>query len=326
MYKYKLQEVVILCVTSMVLAGAVRGAETYRLERSGEWKNLTDKDKYLSAAANIKQLVSMGQTKEVKIALEQLKKDFPEVAGPDLDAFMKAEMLFAKGKYTKAVRGYDAFMSKYPESGLYEAAMDREFAIATAYLGGVKRTILGIFRIRAYEEGEKIMDKIIDRSGNTPIAQKAALAVAESYEKRKKFNEAYLRWSDTSSRWPSGKIGEDALLSMARCKHAAYRGPKYDVSGVVSAKSYYENFQQRYPKDAEELKIGEKLKQINEQLAYKQYETGRYYEKAGSIEQANFYYQMVLSDWPQSKAAKMIEQAKAQKTEPQSAKTKAQNG
>ncbi len=279
MYKYKLQEVVILCVTSMILAWSAGAAETYRLERNGEWKNLSDnKDKYLSAVANIKQLVSMGQTKEVEKALEQLKKDFPEIAGQDLDAFMKAEMLFAKKKYTKAVRSYDAFMSKYPESGLYEAAMDREFEMATAYLGGEKRRVLGIFRISSYDEGEKIMDKIIDRAGNMPIAEKAALAVAESYEKRKKFNEAYLRWSDISSRWPSGQIGEDSLLAMARCKHAAYRGPKYDASGLVSAKSYYENFQQRYPKDAEKINVGEKLKQINEQLAYKEYETGRYYE------------------------------------------------
>jgi outer membrane protein assembly factor BamD (BamD/ComL family) len=306
----------------MILAGAAGAAETYRLERNGEWKNLTDKDKYLSAIANIKQLVSMGQTKEVKKALEQLKKDFPETAGPDLEAFMKAEMLFAKGKYTKAVRSYDAFMSKYPESGLYEAALDREFAIATAYLGGEKRTVLGIFRIRGYEEGEKIMDKIIDRAGNTPIAEKAALSVAQSYEKRKKFNEAYLRWSDISSRWPSGQIGKDALLAMARCKHAAYRGPKYDGSGLVSAKSYYENFQQRYPKDAEELKVAEKLKQINEQLAYKQYETGRYYERTGNVQQANFYYQMVSNEWPQSTAAKMIENAKTQNSEPKKDKTR----
>jgi outer membrane protein assembly factor BamD (BamD/ComL family) len=292
----------------MILAGAAAAAETYRLERNGEWKSLSDnKDKYLSAVANIKQSVSMGQTKEVKKALEQLKKDFPEIAGQDLEAFMKAEVLFAKKKYTKAVRSYDEFMSKYPESGLYEAALDREFEIATAYLGGEKRRVLLIFRISGYDEGEKIMDKIIDRAGNTSIAEKAALAVAESYEKRKKFNEAYLRWSDISSRWPSGQIGEESLLAMARCKHAAYRGPKYDGSCLVSAKSYYENFQERYPKDAEKINAAEKIKQINEQLAYKQYETGRYYEKTGDTQQANFYYQMVLDGWPQSTAAKMIE-------------------
>jgi len=312
MYKYKLREVVILCVTSMILAGgASAAAETYRLERNGEWKNITDKDKYLSAVANIKQLVSMGQTKEVKKALEQLKKDFPEIAGQDLDAFMKAEMLLAKKKYTKAVKGYDAFMSKYPESGLYEAALDREFEIATAYLGGEKMRVLLIFRISGYDEGEKIMDKIIDRAGNTPIAEKAALAVAESYEKRNKFNEAYLRWSDISSRWPSGQIGEDSLLAMARCKHAAYRGPKYDASCLVSAKSYYENFQERYPKDAEKINAAEKIKQINEQLAYKQYETGRYYQRTGNTQQANFYYQTVLDGWPASSAAKMIEHPKS---------------
>jgi len=287
-------------------------AETYRRERNGQWESLSEKDKYISEVSKIKRLVSTGQTKEVGRALEQLKRDFPEIVGPDLDAFMKAEMFFARGKYTKGVRGYDDFLSKYPESEFHEAAMDREFAIATAYLSGERRTVLGIFRIRGYEEGEKIMDRIIDRSGNTPMAERAALAVAKGYEKRGKFNEAYQRWSEISSRWPTGQMGKDALLAMARCKHAAYRGPKYDASGLVSAKSYYENFRERYPKDAGEIGVDEKLRQINEQLAYKQFETGQYYQRTGSEEPAGFYYRMVTANWPQSTAARMVENMKSQ--------------
>jgi outer membrane protein assembly factor BamD len=153
------------------------------------------------------------------------------------------------------------------------------------------------------------MERITDRAGDAPIAKKAAVAVAKSYENRRKFNGAYHKWSEVSSLWPTGPLGKDALLGMARCKHAAYIGPRYDASNLVSAKSYYENFRVRHPGDAAKIDVDGRLKQINEQLAYKQFSIGRYYQKTGNEQSANLYYRMVLRNWPDSTAAKMAKTA-----------------
>jgi outer membrane protein assembly factor BamD (BamD/ComL family) len=290
-------------------------AETWHLQKGQDWKAVhTEKDKYLLAVAEIKQLVNMGQTEAVRKSVNRLKRDFPEIAGPDLDAFMQAEMLYCEGKFTEAVRSYDKFLSEYPESPLTEAALTRQFAIATAFLSGQKKRVLKILRIKGYAEGIKIMESITDRAGNAPIAVKAAVACAESYEKRGKFDQAYHKWSQIQSRWPIGRIAKKALLGMARCKHAAYKGPTYDASDLISANSYYQNFKERYPQDAEELDIDGKLKQINEQLAYKHFRIGRYYQQTGSKQSANFYYQMVMDNWPETTAAEMVKIATDEKT------------
>lgn len=236
----------------------------------------------------------------------KLKKGFAATTGADLDAFIEAERFFVEGKLAKAARGYDKFLAEFPESELYEAALERQFAIATAFLDGKKKKVLGLFKIKGYAEGEKIMERINDRAGDAPIAVEAAVAVAQSLQKREKFTEAYHQWSQISSRWPTGQIGKDALLAMAQCKHAAYRGAKYDVSNLISAKSYYENFKLRYPEDAERIDVDGKLKQINEQLAWKQLGIGRYYQKIGNTQSANFYYQMVVDNWPKSMAAEKV--------------------
>ncbi len=311
MFKYGIRLITVLAAITLLPGSLSVSAETWRLDKEQGFKAVSaqSQDKYLLAVAQIKQMINTGQSKGVSKALNQLKKDFPEIAGPDLDAFIKAEVLFSRGKLVKAVRGYDKFLAKFPESELYEAALDREFAIATAFLAGQKIPVLKIFRIRGYEQGEKVMEKITDRAGNAPIGIKAALAVARSQEKRRKYNDAYLKWSQISSRWPTGQTGKDALLGMARCKHAAYIGPKYDASGLVSAKSYYENFKARYTKDAEELGIDEILRQINEQLAYKQFSIAQFYQKSGNKPAANLYYQMVIDNWPDSTAAKMTKTA-----------------
>ncbi len=308
MCKYK--ERIIVATAFIVLLSARLGfpAETWRLGRDEQWKPVSAEDKYVLAVAEIKRLVNMGETRAVGEAIEQLKQDFPEIAGPDLDAFLAAEVLYCEGKFTRAGRAYEKFLSEYPQSELYEAVLDRQFAIATAYLGGLKRPVLGIFRMTGYAEGERIMDRIIDRAGNSPLAMKAALAVADSYETRGKFVEAHERWSEISSRWPTGQIGRDALLGMARCKHAAYKGPNYDSTHLISAKSYYERFKMRYPQDAEGLDVDGRLKQIDEQLAYKQLSVGEHYQRAGNKQAANLYYQMVVDDWPESTAARMAKE------------------
>jgi outer membrane protein assembly factor BamD (BamD/ComL family) len=284
-------------------------ADTWRLGEEGQWKAVSADDKYLLAVAEIKNLINMGETAAVGEAVDKLKKDFPEVAGPDLDAFMKAEMLYCEGKYTRAVRSYDKFLANFPKSQLYEAALDRKFAIGTAFLGGQKKRVLGVFMMSRYDEGIKVMERISDRAGNAPIAKRAAVAIAQSYEKREKYNDAYHKWSEISGRWPGGQLGQDALLNMARCKHAAYRGPKYDVSNLVSAKSYYENYKLRYPEAAKEIDVEKILEQIDGQLAYKEFTIGEYYQKTAHNRAAELYYQMVSSNWPDSTATEMTKMA-----------------
>ena len=259
--------------------------------------------------------LTRGRSAQAKKAIAKFKKDFPQVSKADFDAFMQAEIFFARGKFTKAVESYDKLLDEFPQSEFCDAALDRKFAIATAFLSGQKIPVLGIFKISGFESGQKVMDKISDRAGDAPIAKKAALAVAEKLEEKEKFDEAYDKWSQISSRWPTGQIGKDALLAMARCKHAVYKGTKYNATNLISAKTYYENFRQRYPQDANQFGIDAKISQINEQLAYKQLSIAQYYKRTGSIEAANLYYNMVVTDWPDSIAAKIAVEQVNQKSD-----------
>jgi len=287
-------------------------AETWHLNKGRDWKVLSEQhsDRYIAAVAEIKLLVSSGKTDAAQRAFDKLKQDFPEIAGADLDAFIKAEMFYCQGKFSRAVVFYDKLLTEFPESTFHQAALDRQFAIATAFLAGRRKTVLAVFRIRGYAEGIGIMEKITDRAGQSPTGLKAAVAVAKHYEKRKKFNHAYDKWAQISSQYGSAsEVGKQALLALAKCKQAAYRGHKYDVSDLVSAKSYYHNFQMRYPRDAESLNVERIIQQINGQLAYKQFSVGQYYQKAGNRLSANLYYQMVCDNWPQTEAAEMAKTA-----------------
>jgi outer membrane protein assembly factor BamD (BamD/ComL family) len=300
------KKILAVSIALLTMMAAPALTETWQLQAGDQFQSLENnpEGKFLLEMAKIKDLIDQGKSNQVPAALEDLKAQFPDIAGADLDAFIAAELLTTRGKFQKAVRSYEAFLNEYPSSKLYDAAMQRLFAIGTAYLQGQKRSFLFI-KWKGYADGEKIMDTIVERAGDAPIAVKAAVSVAQGYENRKKFIEAAEKWSEISSMWPTGQTGKQALLGLARSNHLAYNGPRYDASTLLSAKSYYENFVEKYPDDAKTLQIEDRIKQIDEQLAYKKFSIAKQYEKAQAPLSANLYNEMVIKQWPDSTAAKM---------------------
>ncbi|MDD5458530.1 MAG: outer membrane protein assembly factor BamD [Phycisphaerae bacterium] len=286
----------------MLLLGGLGFCDTWQLGPSQGFERVDSND-FDVQVSRLKQAFGEGDNKKAMGIFKKLVIRYPALAGEDFYSYIEAEIEFGKNHYTRAVRKYIEFLDKYPKSAFYEAALDRLDQIGTAYLHGRKKVVIGFIRIKGYAEGIKIMERIIGRDGDGPLAQRAAIAVAEHYEKRHNWAEAYDQWSFIHSRWPGGDIGKKSLLAMGRTKHAGYQGPRYDASWLVSAKSYYQAFAERYPVEAAELKISEKIQQIDEQMAYKQLTIAKYYQKTKSGQAANLYYQMIVDDWPQSVSA-----------------------
>jgi hypothetical protein len=287
-------------------------AETWVLDNNQDLKTVSQQsqDKFLKAVADVKMLVNTGQTSKAKKEFKALKAEFPEIAGPDLDLFIKAELLLSQKKLTRSAKTYDKLLSDYPKSKLHDAAIEREFSIGKTFLAGRKKRFLGFIPISGYAEGIGIMEKVTDHAGiNSQIGTEAAVAAATNYEQRHKYSESYLKWWEVSSQWPSGEIGRQALLGMARTKDEQYnQNPEtkrafYDSSSLRTARSYYEKFRAMYPTDPEIPNIIKKLDEIYEQLAYKDLNVALFYRRTGNQTAANLYFEMVISDWPKSQAA-----------------------
>jgi len=293
-------------------------AQTWVLDPQAGWQDVADlpQGEYLTAISQIKQQLASGKSGDGVAALEQLKADFPELAGGDLEVFIEAEKIYAKRNLGKAGKLYKEFLDTWPDSPLQPAAMERYFSIGTAFLQGQKRTFLWVLRLPAFDDGVNIMRNIADKAGNSPIALRALQVTAENQERRKRFIEAYHTWAEIAARWPTGAEGRDALLRMARALHASYDGPDYDESVLRGAQSYFEDYMQRYPQIAEELKLSETLRLITEQLAYKQYEVGRYYERIGNQDAAHRHYRQVIEQWPDTGVAQMAAERLGPDTEP----------
>lgn len=310
-----------LAVLAALLCSIAPATETLKLQDGEDWQSVSGDPqlRYEKAFSDLKELVRSGDAGDVKEFLAQLKDDFPQRVGPDLELYAMGELEYWKDHYAKAMVKYEKLLKDYPGSEFAQATMDREFDIANAYLGGRKKTVLGLLRIRGYSEGVEIMERLSDRAGlddPNSIGLKAAIAVGEHYEAREKYIEAYLKWSEIASYWEMGPVGKRAILRMAENNFAAYnkpserRQPLLDASKLETARTYYERFALRYPADARKQGIPAKLKRIDEQMAYKQYTIGQYYQRTNKTKAADFYYAMVMDNWPDTKAAGMAKAAR----------------
>jgi len=299
---------VMLAIAVLSPPVAMGSADTWRVQQDEAWEPVPakDQDTYLLAVARTEQLVSTGQSKALAAEWNLLKPKFTEIEESDLDTFIKAELYFCQDKFSKAATTYSKFLdTDYEDSALYQAALERQFHIASAFLGGRKVRVLGVLDWSGYATGIRMMEKISERAEGRPIGTQATVAAARHYEQRGKFPEAYLKWAEVSWQQQYGELAREALLAMARCKHATYRGPKHNAAHLRSAKTYYEAFQARYPEEAAKLNIDDTLEEIDEQMAYKQLTVGQYYQRASKTQAANLYYDMVIRNWSETKAAEM---------------------
>ncbi|MHC4835080.1 MAG: tetratricopeptide repeat protein [Planctomycetota bacterium] len=285
-------------------------AETYRLSAESGWQSTEDspESQYLLEVSKIKQQLMTGSESDVIKALEQLEGDYPSLAGREIESYLKAEKLYSRAKWHKAAAEYKAFLDAWPDSILHPAALERIYSVGTAYLQGQKRIFLGFLPLPAFDTGAELMRDIADRAGNAPIALRALTTLAENQERKEQFLEAFDTWQWISGQWPTGQTRQMAVLRMAQALHASYDGAPYDATVLKKAETFFEDYQNNpHTDEAERVQINKTLALITEQLAYKEYETGLYYERTDHPDAAHHAYQKVLTQWPDSKAAQMAQ-------------------
>ncbi|MEJ5258755.1 MAG: hypothetical protein WHS88_01025 [Anaerohalosphaeraceae bacterium] len=281
--------------------------QTFRLTPDSGWQEVSGspEGQFLLKISEIKQQIEQGDRAAAERALDSLETDFPVFSGPDLTLYIQGEKQYIRNNWSKAAKQYKKCLTDYPDSPLQAAAAERLYSIGAAYMGGQKRPFLKIFRLPAYEEGEKILRDLADRWGRAPLAYRSLITIAENQERREQYLDAYQTWAEIADRWPTGESGRIALLRMAQTLHASYRSPHYDATVLRGASSYFEDYRKRYEASAAELGIEQTLEMIAEQQAYKLFFVGLYYERAEQTGAALMYYRKALDQYPQTRAARM---------------------
>lgn len=275
----------------------------------------TEADLLLRDVAELQEHVDAGHKRAVRGMSKAMAASYPQIAEYELKGFLKAEKYVLKEKFSRAAKVYQNVLEDYPTSELRTPTVERLFNIGKMYVvEGRRKRLLWLFSISGYETGIRVLEVVSEAEGledPNGMGLTGALYIVDNYEKRQLYEDAYLKWLEISTVWEDGELGRRALLGMADSKHASYnknpveKRPLFDASSLRTARSYYDRYLTLFPDDPKEGYIENAMQEIDEQLAYKEYTIGQFYEHTGHEQAANAYYDMVIETWPGSEAAQM---------------------
>jgi tetratricopeptide (TPR) repeat protein len=215
----------------------------------------------------------------------------------------KAEALIGREEFDDAHELLQKFLDEYGGMAITVDALRLEFIIAEAYLGGVKRTVWGVFRVSAVDEGNKILDEIIADYPDTKLAELAHKAKADRLFRAGEHDLAELEYARLLRDYQQSRYQEYALRRAADSALASFAGVDYDEAALIEAQERYNDFRVRFGSAGEREQVMVILDSIRQARAEKDFRIGQYYEKTDHLSSAIFYYQLVLKEWPDTIAA-----------------------
>lgn len=204
----------------------------------------------------------------------------------------------------EALYDYEAIIKQYYGSPEFPKAVEREYEIAKMYLDGLKRKWFGVRIESATMLGEELMIRVQERMPGSQLAEIAALDLGDYYYRKRDMPMAADMYGIFVTNYPESQNRRYAALREIFANIAAFKGPRYDQSGLTEASVLIEDFQARYPAEAEQAGVTVQLQTwVDESSAGHLLDTARWYLKQRDEESARYTLRRLIRAHPTSAAA-----------------------
>jgi outer membrane protein assembly factor BamD (BamD/ComL family) len=294
------------CALWLALASPASGqVQEFKLDGSDRWTET----KEIDPVSDEGQIMAMRQALEAKDhgRARNLADRFIE-ARPLSP--LRAEALLVRADATyglddeyNALYDYEEVCRRYAGSEVFVTALEREFEIAVAYAKGKKRKFFGTFRLlSAYEDAQELLIRIQERLPGSELAEKAGLALADFYFDNRELTLAAEAYDLFLENYPKSKHVTKAQLRLIYSYIAAFKGPLYDLTGLIEAKTRLRSLQVTDPALAEQVGADAILVRVYESEAAKLLTTADWYWKTGDAISAELFIRRIIKQYPHSVA------------------------
>jgi outer membrane assembly lipoprotein YfiO len=207
------------------------------------------------------------------------------------------------GDRIRSFYNFDELMDKHPDSKYFYPALERQYAIADAFLTGYKRRFIGLALLSAEDEAVEMLFRIQQRSPGSPLAEKALKRTGDYYYADAQYDlaaDAYQAFIDRYRRSP--EIPQ-VRLRKAFAELAQFRGTRFDPTPVINARTSLEELAIDYPALAQQENVGAVIDRIDAALARKVYQNAQFYERTNEPRAAAYNYQYLIKNYPRSAEA-----------------------
>lgn len=226
---------------------------------------------------------------------------------PDDDRYFEGMYLLGDAEFERKhfYQAYEAYeiVAENTVGDLFYRVLRREMDVARAFLSGEKRIVWKFMRLSAYDEGVEILDRIWERVPGTRLGESALKLKADYFFETGEMDFAQDEYVNLVREHPYGRYAQIGMLRAAEAAAASFPGIKFDDSALLDADVRYRQVLGAYPVYAEREQVPERLVGIEEQRAEKDLDIARWYERTNRDGAAEYYYRLIVEDWPDTLAA-----------------------
>lgn len=294
-----------------VLAGAAWSAQTPALAQDvfeledGQWlkERSAPPDSMEGRLQTVRKLLAQDENDQAIKLLKQWIKDYPNSPLQAEARLLLGDAKTQKKHYYSALFDYEFVIRAYPASEQYATALEREFEIARLFVNGMKRRFLGVRILPAKGEGEELLIRIQERAPNSEIGEKASLELADYYYRDGEMINAADAYDLFLINYPRSVNREWAMLRLIQSNLARFKGPQFDPTGLIDARTRLVQYQREYPAAAERIGASALIVRINQSMAQKDLVMAQWYEQTNQDVSAAYLYRRLIEDHPESPAA-----------------------
>lgn len=145
-----------------------------------------------------------------------------------------------------------------------------------------------------------------DLSARDPLLAPAYFYLALAHERQKEYLLAAQSFERLTDGFPDDTLASTAMLGVGRSYQNLWRRPSLDPENGQKAVSILRALLSSYPESKETEDAKQRIIQIEEWLAQKDYDTGVHYVRVRrSIDPAIIYFKDVVTTYPTTKAARL---------------------
>jgi len=304
---------VIICAVAFCLAaGSLTAGDSYE-RKDGRWVKIAKPAEGSAAGelALVRHYLDGARYKKAVKAAKKFIKRYPDDDAYEEVCLLAGQAEIKRARYYQAYGWFEKQLDQFPAGRYSGRALQREYEIAEAFLGGAKRIVLGFMKLKATDEGLEILGRIAEHAPGTEIASRSLLRIADYHYGKGHWMDAVEAYDTFLTLFGKSVKAPYAMLQSARANYSAFRGLEFEDTPLLEAEHRFKAFAEAYPAAAAKAGVDRTLERITGIRAQKLYLTAEFYERTKRPPAAAFYYKQVAEEFAQTQWAKDARRALA---------------
>jgi outer membrane protein assembly factor BamD len=248
-------------------------------------------------------------------AYKSLVRRHPKDALAPGALFRAAELTEKSNDLLGAAVLYRTLVERYPSNSHFEEAIEAQFRVGDAYLGGKKLKLLGIPFATSMDRAVEIFAAIIRTAPYGKYTARAQFNIGLAREKQHINDAALEAYQAVVDKFPNDSLAADAQYQIGYVWFLAAKAGTRDIAATKNARTAFQDFLFRYPNSEKVAQAKANLQALEQRQTSSAFSVAKFYDKQKKYRAAVVYYNEVIREQPGSseseQAKKRIDQLRA---------------